>query len=527
MTKKILTTAGSMLLLIASFSSYAQVGINNTTPDASAELDVKSTTRGFLAPRMTTIQMNAISSPATGLAVFNSDSSTYCVYTGTGWVRLVSSTSLSTLTLTSGYFPYWTGSNFENSSLYYPHNNLVSLGTTTAYFGGDFNYSHFIMAANSTDSSDFSNIVATNDNYGAWFNWGKARGTIAAPTSVQDEDELFSLNINAHDGNRYIRQASIRVRASGTIAVNKIPTAIGITSTDTTGASVERFSINNLGYVGISNVSPESALDVAGTTRTTGLQVTTGAASGYILQSDASGNGSWVSPTTLVNGNWTTSGSNQYSAVSGNVGIGTNTISTKLHVYTTGAGNTILSQSGTHNAYLAAASTAGTEASTLYQTYTGSSFVNRWAAGKTNDAESGSNLGSDYFMNRYDDAGSFLSQPVRISRSTGYIGFNTSTPKSQLEINGAVAMKVKTAQVAGTNDPDGTGEVWFYSSGTGTISFPAAGTCNNRMYTIINQTGATRTTSSYKDLTGTAQTTLANSTSISVISDGTNWLQFK
>ena len=45
-----------ILLLIATVSVQAQVGIGITTPDASAQLDLSSTTKGFLAPRMTAVQ---------------------------------------------------------------------------------------------------------------------------------------------------------------------------------------------------------------------------------------------------------------------------------------------------------------------------------------------------------------------------------------------------------------------------------------------------------------------------------------
>jgi hypothetical protein len=51
---------------------------------ASALLDMQSTTRGFLQPRMTTTQMNAISTPATGLSVFNTTDSSNYIYRGTG-----------------------------------------------------------------------------------------------------------------------------------------------------------------------------------------------------------------------------------------------------------------------------------------------------------------------------------------------------------------------------------------------------------------------------------------------------------
>ena len=49
----------------------AQIVIGGTTPNPSAELDVQSANRGFLLPRMTSDERNAIANPATGLQVFN------------------------------------------------------------------------------------------------------------------------------------------------------------------------------------------------------------------------------------------------------------------------------------------------------------------------------------------------------------------------------------------------------------------------------------------------------------------------
>ena len=54
-------------------STYAQVGIGTTTPDASSALDITSTTKGLLIPRMTNVQRDAISSPATGLMIYQTD----------------------------------------------------------------------------------------------------------------------------------------------------------------------------------------------------------------------------------------------------------------------------------------------------------------------------------------------------------------------------------------------------------------------------------------------------------------------
>ena len=52
----------------------SQVGINdnNASPDASAMLDVKSSDKGVLIPRVTTTERENISSPATGLMIYNS-----------------------------------------------------------------------------------------------------------------------------------------------------------------------------------------------------------------------------------------------------------------------------------------------------------------------------------------------------------------------------------------------------------------------------------------------------------------------
>ncbi len=67
---------------------FAQVGINNTTPDASAMLDVKSTTSGLLIPRMTATERDNISSPATGLTVYVTDDNTFYYFDGTNWTSL-------------------------------------------------------------------------------------------------------------------------------------------------------------------------------------------------------------------------------------------------------------------------------------------------------------------------------------------------------------------------------------------------------------------------------------------------------
>ncbi|RYY43906.1 MAG: hypothetical protein EOO06_19015 [Chitinophagaceae bacterium] len=69
----------------------AQVGIGTTTPDASARLEVSATTQGFLPPRMTSIQRDAIGSPAAGLVIFNTTSKSLEIFDGISWTGLVKS----------------------------------------------------------------------------------------------------------------------------------------------------------------------------------------------------------------------------------------------------------------------------------------------------------------------------------------------------------------------------------------------------------------------------------------------------
>ena len=68
-------------------TTFAQVGINNENPDASAALDITSTTGGLLVPRMTNAQRQAISNPAAGLLVFvtDFDGGRFMFYDGTEW----------------------------------------------------------------------------------------------------------------------------------------------------------------------------------------------------------------------------------------------------------------------------------------------------------------------------------------------------------------------------------------------------------------------------------------------------------
>jgi hypothetical protein len=73
------------LIFWVQFAKAQNVGIGTTTPSASAQLDVSSTTRGMLIPRMTSAQRNAIASPAAGLMVYDTNLASFYFYNGSVW----------------------------------------------------------------------------------------------------------------------------------------------------------------------------------------------------------------------------------------------------------------------------------------------------------------------------------------------------------------------------------------------------------------------------------------------------------
>ena len=115
-----------LLMAINSLTVFGQVGIGTTTPDGSALLDIVSTSKGLLPPRLTTAQRNAIVNPAKGLIIYNT--SLGCLQTNDGtttsplWNCVSGSTVTSpstngTAIVTSYGGPGCTGSGTINGSM--------------------------------------------------------------------------------------------------------------------------------------------------------------------------------------------------------------------------------------------------------------------------------------------------------------------------------------------------------------------------------------------------------------------------
>ena len=89
------------------YNTTGEVGIGTTTPAASALLDLTSTSKGMLIPRMTAAQKTAIATPSTGLLIFQTDAPAgFYYYTGSNWLNI------SNLGTTNRFIPYSTNTNF-------------------------------------------------------------------------------------------------------------------------------------------------------------------------------------------------------------------------------------------------------------------------------------------------------------------------------------------------------------------------------------------------------------------------------
>ncbi len=99
-------------LLLVSVSAQSQIGIGTTTPNASAQLDITSTDRGLLIPRMTSAQRIAISSPAEGLMVYQTNGTAgIYVYKAGVWTAVLVTSLDGLIDAKQG------GTNFSNSLL--------------------------------------------------------------------------------------------------------------------------------------------------------------------------------------------------------------------------------------------------------------------------------------------------------------------------------------------------------------------------------------------------------------------------
>jgi len=308
MKTKLLT----ITLMLITFGLSAQVGINtdNSTPDGSAMLDVKSTTSGILIPRMTTTERNEIGDPATGLMIYNTTLNNFNFYNGSSWDIIA-----------AGDDGDWT---ISDNNMYSAVSGNVGIGTESP--GATLDVAGHIWQTGIGESVFIGQGAGVNDdlsnnanvfvgyqagNANTTGSWNTASGSIALYSNTTGE-----LNTACGVEALYDNTTGIGNTASGWEALfsnttGSNNTALGYLADVTTGnltnataigynakvATSNSLVLGGTGVdavnVGIGLTNPSATLDVVGT-----VQIVDGnQSSGKVLTSDANGNASWQTVT--------------------------------------------------------------------------------------------------------------------------------------------------------------------------------------------------------------------------------------
>lgn len=178
MFKKIILSTAFILSSHFAFSQGVAINEDNTAADASSILDVKSTTKGLLIPRLTAIQKTAIATPATGLLIYQTDATAgFYYYNGTAWVQITPTTIPAwQLAGNTGTNPttHFIG-NTDDTPLVFKINNLPAgyISGSNTNFNTTFGYG--------TRSSNFAN---TSFGFNALTNLGIGGGNVAMGTGA-------------------------------------------------------------------------------------------------------------------------------------------------------------------------------------------------------------------------------------------------------------------------------------------------------------------------------------------------------
>ena len=140
----------TLLSLFTLSITFGQVSISPDPPHPSAIFDLKSTTRGFLMPRMTSFQRTSIGSPAQGLKVYDTDTNTFWYFNGSAWVEQ---------TLTGGggtsYWSLGSAGSIYNNTAYKFLFGTTELGPGYVNIKPPINVSGLFMSESGTASTDF------------------------------------------------------------------------------------------------------------------------------------------------------------------------------------------------------------------------------------------------------------------------------------------------------------------------------------------------------------------------------------
>src|SRR5580658_5979270 len=294
----------------ATTKSFAQTVVvtddaTYVTGQASSVLDVKSISKGFLAPRVTTAQRTAIVSPAEGLLVYQTDATKGFYFFSNGlWASLAANGASWLLTGNAGTSaPIDFVGTTDLKSLRFKTNAIqgmildslgnVGVGAAPAFTAGTYEEKLLVDAGT---TSSFNAIIGrgTINNYLQSNIQNLSNGTSASSDVVATADNgteainYVDLGINSSTNTQNVMGASDDAYLYTTgnnflIGTGTAAKALVFMTGGTTQSSNERMRIDGTGKVGIGTTTPLTALHVVGTNPLTLNGVQTGAISDSIL----------------------------------------------------------------------------------------------------------------------------------------------------------------------------------------------------------------------------------------------------
>jgi hypothetical protein len=178
----------NVAFLVASFTSIGQVGIGTTTPDASAALELESTTKGFLPPRITLAQINAIATPVEGLMVYCLDCTTKGLFVnnGTKFINITNGMGINTavVDITGPGGGVWMDRNLGATQVAASETDALSYGDL--YQWGRDSDGHESRTSNTLSTAATSAAAGHGDFVTGGTNW----------TDFADKDTLWQSGLN-------------------------------------------------------------------------------------------------------------------------------------------------------------------------------------------------------------------------------------------------------------------------------------------------------------------------------------------
>ncbi|XMO85253.1 hypothetical protein AAFN75_10685 [Algibacter sp. AS12] len=216
--------AFTILLLLNNFYSFSQVGIGTASPDDSSILDIESTDKGLLIPRLTTTQRNNITTPAPGLMIFNTTLNTFEFNSGStrvpSWSKLNpdSSVHIGKFIITGTGTQTITGLPFEPSSI-----KFSAVPNVESY---NVDADNDIGNNNNTFQNVFGNMSGYTTNYGGGI--------------LQQVIFVGGSGASINDISRYASSS----RAIGIRYTNNNGNSLGLTAAEVTSFGTNGFTIN-------------------------------------------------------------------------------------------------------------------------------------------------------------------------------------------------------------------------------------------------------------------------------------------